>query len=286
MTANIRTLVFFAVLLLLVGALMGYNRYTVRSAQDVAKIDTLSGQRIGTIIGWESDLLLSDRDDVTLMRYDTLSECILALSYHQIDAIGMDMGTFSASMRTVSGLEAVGEPLSTMGSTLLASLDAEDSGILDELNQFAHDFQCSEDYQDYLERLFFENGETEYVMREIPVVKNGKPLNVCYYPEYYPACYMNTVTGEPEGASVEFVERFAYAYGYTINFTAESETGVFVGLGNGTYDLAVSSTTDAYRDAVEASGYALMSEPYSYCDVRMIHVKDGQKVTLSGFIEE
>ena len=64
---------------------MFYN--DIRGSQVVTQTDALSGQRISVMSGWESDYFLSDRDDITLKRYDTTADLFMALNYSQVDAL-------------------------------------------------------------------------------------------------------------------------------------------------------------------------------------------------------
>ena len=66
-----RLLIVFASIIILLIICIAINYKHFRTAANVDAVDNLSGQRIGTVVGWETDILLTGRDDLTLVRYTT-----------------------------------------------------------------------------------------------------------------------------------------------------------------------------------------------------------------------
>jgi len=274
-----RAVILAAVLTVLILLLAVYNYYNLRSARDIEAVDSLSGQRIACCIGWESDYLLSPREDITLLRYDTNADCILALSYGQVDAVALDEITMHTVMAKTEGLTQLPEPITSVGCTYYVSYAAED--ILEEFNAFAEEFVKSEDYGEYHDRVFSDN----YEIADIPEVIGGKPLVVGYVPDSYPESYIDFVTGKPAGFGIEMIQRFAYACGYTIQWVETSETGAMAQLGLNQLDFAACYVSDIYRYDTEASGQAHMSAPYFFADVYLMKIAEGQTLRITGEIE-
>lgn len=267
------------ILLVLVAALSVYNYYNLRNSKEIESVDTLSGQRIACCVGWESDYLLTPRDDVTLLRYETNADCILGLSYGQVDAVALDELTMHTVFAKTEGLEMLPEPITAVGCTFYTSYAAEEA--LKEFNEFAVEFLKSDDYQEFHDKLFSDN----YQMTDIPEIKDGKPLVVGYVPDSYPESYIDFNTGKPAGYGIEMMKRFAYEYGYTIEWVETSETGAMVQLGLNQIDFAACYTSDIYRYDTEASGDAHMTEPYLFVEVYLMKIKDGQSLKITGEIE-
>jgi len=272
---------FLLVLICLVVILSVTQYLNLQSARMISSVDSLSGQRVGCCSGWETDLLLTGRDDLTLLRYNTNADAIMALGYGQIDAFGADEATTNSILLISDGLEALPDPLTRIGCTQYTSLSNET--VLNEFNEFAAAFVDSDDYEDFHNRAVMADGNP-YVLPDIPTVTDGKILRVGYIPLYYPQCFWDTVNGLPSGYSIEIVKLFALQYGYTVEFVETSEESFYIGLLNGTLDIVACGATDVYREAVETSGVAHMTEAYLYADVLLLRLKEGAKLVLKGDI--
>ena len=57
----------------------------------IKSLDDLEGYKVGVVLGCTGDLLGTEmKDKIELNRYNTTSECIIALNYNKIDAIILD----------------------------------------------------------------------------------------------------------------------------------------------------------------------------------------------------
>jgi len=277
--SHIRLAVMAAALIVVILALALYNYYALKSSTDIESIDSLSGQRIACCAGWESDYLLTPRDDITLLRYETNADCILALSYGQVDAVAMDEITLHAVLNVTEGIEVLPGNITSVGCTFYTSYAAEDK--LAEFNEFAESFLQSDEYQSFHDNVFSDN----YQMSDIPDIEGGKKLVVGYVPDSYPESYIDFVTGKPAGYGIEVVKRFAYEYGYTIEWVETSENGALAQLGLDQIDFAACYVSDISRDDTENSGEAHMTAPYFLVDVFLIKTAEGQTLKLTGEIE-
>lgn len=278
-STHTRLLIVCVVLLSLIVGLSAYNYYSLKNSTDIKAVDSLSGQRIACCVGWESDYLLTPRDDLTLLRYDSNADCILALSYGQVDAVALDEITMHTVLEKTEGLERLSEPITSVGCTFYTSYGADTQ--LAEFNEFANTFLKSEDYQPYHDNVF----ERNYQMADIPAITDGKPLVVGYVPDSYPESYLDFTTGEPAGYGIEMMKRFAYEYGYTIEWVETSDTAAMVQLSLNQIDFAACYISDVYREDTESSGDAHMTDAYFYADVYLMKIKEGQALTITGEID-
>jgi len=277
--SHIRVLYFAGILLLLIFALSLYNYYSLRGSKEIAAVDSLSGQRIACCVGWESDYLLTPRKDLTLLRYDTNADCLLALSFGQVDAVAMDELTLITVMDKSSGLTVLPDPIATVGCTFLASYGAEDK--LAEFNAYAEEFVKSDEYPAFHDKLF----SGDYQMADIPEFTDGKVLNVGYFPESYPEAYIDFNTDKPAGYGIEMIKRFAYDNGYNVNWIETSDTAAIMQLTMNQIDFAVCYTSDVYREEYETGGEVHMTASYLNTDIFLTKITEGEQLVITGEIE-
>ena len=83
-----RTVIFDMVtIILLCGLLSGCGQ--IRNAHPITDVHNLDGQRVGVGLAWGPDYLLTEREDLTLMRYNNVAGAVTALCYNQVDAIAV-----------------------------------------------------------------------------------------------------------------------------------------------------------------------------------------------------
>ena len=56
----------------------------------IEDIHNLDGRRVGVGLGYSTDYLLTGRDDMALMRYDSTADMLMALRYRRVDAIAAE----------------------------------------------------------------------------------------------------------------------------------------------------------------------------------------------------
>ena len=56
----------------------------------IEDVSDLGGRTVGVNLVWSADYMLSDRDDMTLVRYNTVASLVMALRYGQVDVIAME----------------------------------------------------------------------------------------------------------------------------------------------------------------------------------------------------
>lgn len=268
-----------AVLLAVIFALSVYNYYSLRESTDIETVDSLSGQRIACCVGWESDYLLSPRKDITLLRYDTNADCILGLSVGHADAVAIDEITLSTILAKVDGVEVLPDPITSVGCTFYTSYKAEKQ--LAEFNEFAKKFLQSEEYGAYHDRLLNE----DYQMADIPAIQDGEKLVVGYVPDSYPESYLDFTTGKPAGYGIEMMQRFAYEYGYTVEWVETTDTAAMIQLSLNQIDFAACYISDVYREDTERGGDAHMTEAYLFVEVYLMKIKDGETLKITGEID-
>ncbi len=72
-------------------------------------IDDVSdlGRTVGVNLARSADYMLSDRDDMTLVRYNTVASLVMALRYGQVYVIATERPSANEIMNCMSGLRIV-----------------------------------------------------------------------------------------------------------------------------------------------------------------------------------
>ena len=254
---------------------MFYN--DIRGSQVITQTDALSGQRIGVMSGWESDYFLSDRDDITLKRYDTTADLFMALNYSQVDALAIDTCLYALSLNSISNIKRVGNPLLSFEYTCYTSMTNPD--ILNNINEFIKIFKQSDEYDEFMEHYY----DLEWIDSDdyTKPIGTGEVIKVGYVADYYPGVFI-TNDGEVKGSEAEFIVRFANYYNYQIDYVEVTESTYGNDLKYGKVDVCICSTNDLYRSELDSNvAFARMSDGFAKSDINCV-VIDGKMSVDNG----
>ena len=98
----------------------------------------LPGNRVGVVLGWESDYLLEKDKSLEVYKYDEMADMILALRYNKVDAISLDETSVKVVEAMTSGIERVDTDGGTVGYLALFNEDSTD--LRDDYNSFLKDY--------------------------------------------------------------------------------------------------------------------------------------------------
>lgn len=243
----------------------------------IDSIEDFDGRRIGCIVGWESDYLLSGRDDLTLMRYDSLSDMVLALSYKQLDGIAVDEDNAKLVFSSVSGVKLYDEPIAYIGYTALTLDENRNS----EFNNWLAEFKKTDEYKKYEERNHAFDG-VNYVNMDIKEVENPtETIVIGYVPLYYP-CAFKDENGYVTGLDLEIMRYFARDMGYSIEFIEISESAIGEYLQKA--DFLIGGLTDVYREDYELNPAMHMTDPFRNVYIKVIEVSDWDNLKIKSAI--
>lgn len=270
-----------AAVLMLLGLLSGCGH--LRSARPITDIHNLDGQRVGVGLSWGPDYLLSEREDMTLMRYNTIADLVTALCFHRVDAIAVEHMLVPDILNSVQGVRCIEEPITSAGVVFLVTNGRKD--VWEEFNTFAADFQGTPQHTDLVNRSKDPKG---YVppAKPIPTVQSDRLLNIGLMDNNYPFCYMDFETGSYEGIDIEALRWFAYEYGYTLSFHGGTWNSMELGIENGSYDIGAGGVSDLYRGDYDMSGVCLVTDPYMQAEILFIEVEDPEKLAILSVVEE
>ena len=227
------------------------NGASDREYRPITDVNDMEGRRVAVNLAWEADYLLSGRNDMTLVRYDTFADMILALNYNKVDAFAVDGLVWKVFEANSSGLARVEPPCGSVGYELYFSADRE--ALRDAFNAFLADYRRSEAYADHMARLERFDGRA-YVGPELPLTGTGATLKVAVLPDGFPRAFIAAGEDVPTGFDLEALKRFANEADYRLDFYFTSYDDLVHGLRAGSYDLAVGYLSDAYQKDVLAAG--------------------------------
>ena len=217
----------------------------------ITDVNDLHGRSVGVNLSWESDYYLTGRTDLTLYRYDSTADMVMALRYDKVDALAVDDMMWKIAESLSDGLEAVEPAFGECGYLLYFS--REHQALAEDFNQFLAEYKETEDYEDFLERAEAFDGE-EYEGPEIELTGTGETLRVAYGSDGFPHTFIDPGMDVPDGYDLEALKLFANDRGYQLDFIISNYDDAVMGLQNGLYDIYVGYLSDVYREEVEAVG--------------------------------
>ncbi|MDD5952915.1 MAG: transporter substrate-binding domain-containing protein [Oscillospiraceae bacterium] len=266
---NLGTILLAIIILLCISGCAGKQGY-----QPIDDVSNLEGRTVGVNLVWSADYMLSDREDMTLVRHNTVANLVMALRYGQVDAIAMERPFANEVMYSMSGLRIV-EP-STATDELVACVNIDRTDVLEDFNAFASDFYGSEDYIELYDRL----NSDSYEYHAVEPIGGEKILQVGIPTDCYPFCYYDSESGEFAGSDVEVITRFANEYGYSLELTGGVFSTIEMGIVNGDFDLAIGTFFESSRVDTELTGAVSLSKPYMQHEIVFMEIEDPDNVKV------
>ncbi len=253
----------------------------LKNARPIDDVHNLDGQRVGVLLSWAPDYLLTGRKDMTLMRYNNLASMILALSYNRIDAIAIDYPLVPNIFQCVSGLYVVDEPISE--DSLVVFVNKNRTDLYEQLNEFISRFRTTETYKDIHNR--FSSTEV-FEPKRVKATGNGPVLSVAVVEDYMPFAYLDFETDEYVGSDIEFITHFANEYNYTLKLYPGPYEAATMSVINQRNDMVIGCISKLYAKDEAAGGKVLVPEYYMTQDIVFIEVADRDSLKILSSIVE
>ncbi len=217
----------------------------------VTDVNDLEGRRVAVLLSWEADYYLTGREDMEILRYDAVSDMLMAIKSGVVDVMAFDELGAKGVVAGAEGLELVEEPFGYTGYTLY--FGGGEEALRDDFNAFLEEYKQTEAFTDRMERLRSFDGET-YIPPEIELTGTGDILNVAIEGEGFPRTFMEGGAVIPTGFDVEALELFANSRNYQLVFYVSTYENMVYGLQSGLYDAAAGYLTDLNEEEAIASG--------------------------------
>jgi ABC-type amino acid transport substrate-binding protein len=225
----------------------------------ITDVNDLEGRRVGVNLSWEADYMLTGREDLEVVRYDTTADMIMALSSDKIDAMATDSMTCALIDSVSEGIEKVEPAFSDSGYMLYFGPD--DKELADDFNSYLAEFKKTEDFKEFMERIKGFDG-VNYKQADITLTGKGDTINVAVDTDGFPHNFYEPGKDEPVGYDIEALKRFANAQDYQLVFYPSTYNDAIAGLNNGLYDVYVGYIGSIYREEVKGSGLYTSDDLY------------------------
>lgn len=220
----------------------------------IEDVNALEGRKVGVQIAWAADYILSPRDgeDLILYRYDTTADMLMALFYHQIDAVCIDAVEYKIMERTNGdALRRVEEPVSTDGYICYVAPGREK--LRDDFNRFLEYYHGAEEFTELYDRVVNFDGLNYEAPDHIHPNGNGEKIKMAFCADYFPYCYSET-DGTICGYDIEIMYAFADYCNYELELIETSYEDMFFSVSSGRYDIGIGTVSIAYAEEAHAVG--------------------------------
>ena len=246
-------------------------------ASQFTTIEDLDGHDIGVQTAVLYEELITDRVPNSTIQYYTMpNDMILALTSGKIDAYLIEEVSYGAQKKNHPELTVLEEPAGFISATCIIGENERQDRLLGELNQFIADSREN----GLLDELY------EYWIADFDPIndkcdvtgftgENGV-ISVAVEGGYEPFSFISN--GHESGFDVDFICRFARAYGYTPQFYEVPFESIAPGVESGKYDIGMNIVVSAERNE---SG--TLSDVYYTTPIRLVIL--GEDDTDVGFID-
>lgn len=223
-------------------------------------INDLSGKTIGVMLGYSSDYILTnDSTDVALRRYDSYSDMVLALAFHQLDALILESDEAYVFCRLNPNYMIYGSFADKIPYGYM--LNPRRTELNEQFNSFVADFRKTGIFADIIKRAEA-SAEKPFVSKPVTSTgKDGKILRALVYDGWEPVSYLNTKTNQWEGTDIELITHFANSIGAKVEFTPNgSYTQGVLDLKLGKVDIFACPDSLVMKEDREKAGNVTMSD--------------------------
>jgi ABC-type amino acid transport substrate-binding protein len=223
-------------------------------------IEHLEGKTIGCMLAYSSDYILTnDYEGIEVRRFDTYSDMMLALTFHQLDAAAMEMDEAYVFCRLQPEFSIYGK--FKEDEPFCYYMNPRTSELNETFNTFIREFRETGDYADIRRRVEASAvGPYESKAVENPG-SEGKTLTVSVFDGWEPVSYVNLETDVWEGSDIELATHFANSIGAKIEFMSiGSYTQAVVELSRGKVDIMVCPDSIRYKEDLEKANNVTMSD--------------------------
>lgn len=196
----------------------------------------LEGKRIGVVLARSADWCLEfmeDKPKMEIARYDEMTDILLALKFHKLDALLLDACDAKMFMRLQGDGYVLHENVfPAMDISILFGASEEALALKDEFNLFMEDFKNTDEYEDIIFRSD-DILEHPYVSKEVPVTPTSdRVIRAAFTDTNEPASYVDPADGKLKGYLVEIISHFANSIGADIEVTIGNVPACSLALAN------------------------------------------------------
>ena len=227
-------------------------------------IEDLNGRNIGVQTAVLYEELIQDRvPDSTIQYYTMPNDMILALTSGKVDAYLIEEVSFGVQKKNHPELEVIEEPAGYISATCIIGENERQDVLLSQLNQFIADSWGNgllDELYDYWIADFDPVNDT---CDTTGFTGENGTIAVAVEGGYEPFSFISN--GQISGFDVDFICRFARAYGYTPEFYEVPFEAIAPGVESGKYDIGMNIVVSAERNET-----GTLSDVYYTTPIRLV----------------
>lgn len=227
-------------------------------------IKDLNGRNIGVQTAVLYEELIQDRvPDSTIQYYTMPNDMILALTSGKVDAYLIEEVSFGVQKKNHPELEVIEEPAGYISATCIIGENERQDVLLSQLNQFIADSWENgllDELYDYWIADFDPVNDT---CDTTGFTGENGTIAVAVEGGYEPFSFISN--GQISGFDVDFICRFARAYGYTPEFYEVPFEAIAPGVESGKYDIGMNIVVSAERNET-----GTLSDVYYTTPIRLV----------------
>ncbi len=238
--------------------------FSVSAESEFKTIEDLNGRNIGVQTAVLYEELIADRvPDSTFQYYTMPNDMILALQSGKIDAYLIEEVSYGVQKKNHPELTVPEEPAGYINATRSIGNNERQDRLLSELNEFiaeSHENGLLDELYDYWITDFDPVNDTCDISGFTG--ENGT-IAVAVEGGYEPFSFISN--GNISGFDVDFICRFARAYGYTPEFYEVPFEAIAPGVESGKYDIGMNIVVSAERNET-----GTLSDVYYSTPIRLV----------------
>lgn len=254
----------FCILFLLLPAIL------LASKGDIKTIEDLDGRNIGVQTAVLYEELIQDRVPKSSFQYYTMpNDMIMALTSGKIDAYLIEEVSYGVQKKHHPELTVIEEPAGYINATCIIGNNSKKDRLLRELNEFIADSRESgllDELYDYWIADF--DPDTDTCDTTGFTGENGT-ISIAVEGGYEPFSFISN--GSISGFDVDFICRFARAYGYTPEFFEVPFEAIAPGVETGKYDIGMNIVVSEERNET-----GTLSDVYYSTPIRLVILGDSE----------
>ena len=244
-------------------------------AQWETRISDLAHSRIGVVTGGLQAIYLPQMlPEAEIIEFNLTTDAALAMVQGKIDSFSTDESTYLAMRREGQPFTRLDEPFMVSEYGVLFSKEAA-SDYLAQFNTFLAESAADGTMAKLQEKWFGEQEPTELLTDDHLTGENGT-IHFVTSSSVKPYAFIKN--GHFTGHDIDMMILFAEKYGYKLEITDTSFSGILTGIEQGKYDMAAGGVTITE----ERKKSITFSDPYYAEDVVMV-VMDTQTGSLDEF---
>ena len=237
---------------------------SLSAASEYSAIEDLDGKNIGVQTAVLYEELIQDRVPNASFQYYTMpNDMILALQSGKVDAYLIEEVSYGVQKKNHPELTVLKEPAGYIDATCIIGNNEKQDRLLSELNAFiaeSHENGMLAELYDYWIADFDPVNDTCDITGFTG--ENGT-ITVAVEGGYEPFSFISN--GRISGFDVDFICRFARAYGYTPEFFEVPFEAIAPGVESGKYDIGMNIVVSAERNET-----GTLSDVYYSTPIRLV----------------